>query len=76
MNNVIGSLNSVDWKKIGKGAIIAVIGALLTYLTPIITGLDLGVYTPIVVAFWSVVTNAVKKWLSDENGRFLGIGSK
>ncbi len=59
------SLNSVDWKKIGIGAAVAVVGALLTYLTPVITGLDLGALTPLVVAIWSVIANIVRKWIAD-----------
>lgn len=59
------SLNNMDWKKIGTGALIAIAGALLTYLTPIITGLDLGASTPIVVVMWSVIANIVRKWMAD-----------
>jgi len=59
------SLNSIDWKKIGIGAVVAVVGALLTYLTPVITGLDLGAWTPIVVTFWSVLANIVRKFIAD-----------
>ena len=59
------SLNSMDWQKIGVGAGVAMAGALLTYLTPIVTGLDLGASTPIVVAIWSIVTNIVRKWIAD-----------
>jgi len=59
------SLNSIDWQKIGIGAGVAIAGALLTYLTPIVTGLDLGAFTPIVVALWSVIVNVVRKWIAD-----------
>ena len=59
------SLSSYDWKKVGICAGVAVAGALLTYLTPIITGLDLGALTPIVVAVWSIIANIVRKWIAD-----------
>ena len=75
MNSFIGQINAIDWKKIGKGAILAVIGCLLTYLSQVISGTDFGQLTPVIVAFWSVIANVVKKWLSDQNGNFLGIGS-
>lgn len=59
------SLNGLDWKKIGIGASVAIVGALLTYLTPVVTGLDLGAYTPIVVSVWSIIVNIVRKWIAD-----------
>lgn len=59
------SLSSMDWNKIGIGALVAMAGALLTYLTPIVTGLDLGASTPIIVALWSIIANIVRKWIAD-----------
>lgn len=59
------SLNSIDWQKIGIGALVAVAGALLTYFTPVVTGLDLGSATPVVVAVWSIIVNIVRKWIAD-----------
>lgn len=50
-----------------KGAGIAALGAILTYLTSAISGADFGSYTPMVVAVWSVVANVVRKWISDFN---------
>jgi|LakMenE01Jun11ns_1017448.scaffolds.fasta_scaffold9940899_2 hypothetical protein len=57
------TLNREDLKKIGKGAIIAVLGALLTYLSKEITNMDFGEYTAVVMAFWSVFTNIAWKYL-------------
>lgn len=57
-----GSLNSNDWKKIGKGAMIALAGAALTFLAELIPGLDFGKYTLIVVPMLSVLVNAGLKW--------------
>lgn len=58
-------LNLVDLKKIGVGALIAIIGAALTYGSEIITEVDFGVYTPMVMASWSVLVNIVRKFLLD-----------
>lgn len=54
-----------DLEKVGKGLLIALAGAALTYLTEQIPNIDLGEWTPIVVAFWSVIVNAARKWLSE-----------
>jgi hypothetical protein len=56
-------LNSVDWKKIGKGLLIAMAGAGLTYITEIFT--DLGWTTPVVVTAWRTLVNFIRKWLAD-----------
>lgn len=62
------SLNKTDLKKIGKGALIAVGGALLTYLTSVIGNLDLGnQWTPIVVAIGSILINAAWKFIQDNS---------
>jgi len=58
-------LSQYDWKKIGRGAIIATVGALLTYVTEQIPGFDFGEYTPMVVAFWSIFSNAIWKFMSN-----------
>ena len=49
--------------KIGKGALIAGAGAVLTYLVEAIPQVDFGQYTPVVVAVFSVLVNAVRKVL-------------
>lgn len=58
------SLNSLDLKKIGKGALIAIAWVLMTYLTDLIPTIDFGVYTPVVVAGFSILANVVNKWIS------------
>ena len=60
------SLDKEDYKKIGIGAGVAVIGALLTYLTSVITNTNFGQWTPVVVTLWSVITNVVRKWIAGE----------
>lgn len=60
------SLNRQDTEKILIGACMAVAGALLTYFTKVITNTDFGEWTPLVVALWSVIVNAVRKYLVEE----------
>jgi len=43
------------------GAMVAGLGAILTYVSQAATGADYGIYTPIVVAGLSVLTNIVRK---------------
>ena len=50
-----------DLVKVGKGALIAGAGAILTYLTTAITSLDFGEYTPVVVAGFSILINFLRK---------------
>ena len=54
-----------DVKKILAGALIAGIGAVLTYITEQIPNVNLGEFTPLVVAFWSILANTVKKFLTE-----------
>lgn len=59
------SLNKEDAKSIGKGALIAIAGALLTYFTGVIPNVDWGVYAPIVTAAFGILANSVRKFLKD-----------
>ena len=59
-------LNKVDLKKIGRGCLIALIGAILTYFTEVIPTIELGQYTPLVVVFWSIITNTVRKFIQQK----------
>lgn len=61
------SLNSIDWKKIGKGAFIACGGALLTYLSSILININFGQFTPIVMAGWSIIVNIIQHWIKDNS---------
>lgn len=58
-------LNQEDLTKLGIGALVAVGGALLTYLADTIPGVDFGVYTPVVVAIASILINAGRKFLQE-----------
>lgn len=68
------SLNKTDLAKIGKGALIATGGALLTYVTAISTDVDFTVnvrdsalnLTPFVTAILSILINAAWKFLEGQ----------
>jgi hypothetical protein len=60
-----GKLDIVGLKKVGKGALIAGAGAVLTYLTSAIPGVDFGPYTTLVAAGFSVLTNFLWKLLTN-----------
>tara|TARA_B100000700_G_scaffold319225_1_gene413975 strand:- start:2312 stop:2545 length:234 start_codon:yes stop_codon:yes gene_type:complete len=61
------SLGNADFKKLGKGMLIAVAGAALTYGSEWISGTDFGTWTPIVVAGWSVAVNFIRKFVSNNS---------
>ena len=60
-------LDKQDFKKIGVGALVAVVGALLTYVSQVMTGVDFGEWTPVIVAVWSVIANIGRKWVTDHS---------
>ena len=57
-------MDKIDRKKVGKGALIAMGGALLTYFESWIITVDFGVYTVLVMAANSVFVNFANKLLS------------
>ncbi len=61
----IGKLNKTDWKKLGIGAAVAAVGAILAYITEVIPTVDLGeTWTPVVTAGWAIIANMVRKLLT------------
>ena len=59
------NLNVIDWKKIGKGALIAVAWVLFTYFeSEVFPVIDRWTYAPIAVAINGVIVNIVTKLLS------------
>lgn len=60
-----GKLDKSGLKSIGKGAVIATGGALLTYSTETLTNIDFGEYTPVVVAIGGIVLNFFRKLLTN-----------
>jgi hypothetical protein len=55
------SLKREDLVKLGTGLGIALTGAALTYISQVITQVEFGAYTPVVVALWSVFANVIRK---------------
>lgn len=58
------SLNKEDGKKIAKGAVIAILGAILTYASQTVSSTDFGTWTPLIVAGSSILINAGLKFTS------------
>ena len=63
MNSPRFTLNKIDLIAIGKGLLITLGGATLTYLTQIVTNSNFGVYTPIVMTAWALFVNVVRKYV-------------
>lgn len=61
------SMNREDLKKVGKGALIALLGALITYGTETIANIDFGEWTPLAVAVFSVLANIGRKYVADNS---------
>lgn len=59
-------LNQEDGKKILKGLLIAVAGAALTYAAELLPSIDFGQYTPLAVAVFSALINALRKLLANK----------
>lgn len=59
-------LPAEEWKSIGKGLMVAVGGAFLTYITQVSTSVDFGQWTPVVVAGLSVLVNIGRKYLESQ----------
>lgn len=58
------SFNKEDLKKIALGALVAVIGAFLTYVMEQLPNVDFGVHTPFVVAVVSIAVNGARKFIT------------
>lgn len=59
------SFKGINWKKIGIWALMAIAGTLLTYVADLIPTIDFGIYTPIVVAGFSILSNIARKWITE-----------
>lgn len=62
------TLSREDLTKIGTGAAVAIAGALITYLTPVVSNVDWTIagvdLTPVMVVVWSVFVNLTRKWVA------------
>lgn len=56
-------LNKEDLKSAGRGLVIALAGALLTYLQSL--SIDFGEYTAFAVAVNSILVNLIRLWLQN-----------
>lgn len=59
------SFVGIDWAKIGRGAGVAMGGALLTYVTAVLPELVPAEYLPLVTAFWAIVVNVIRKFIEE-----------
>ena len=66
-------LTKTDLIALGKGLIITVIGAVLTYGTQWVSGMDFGVYTPWIVTGWAFVVNVVRKYIDTPVEKATGV---
>lgn len=62
------SMNGEDWKKVGKGFVIAIVGAgalaAADQLVNISDAIDFDQYEAISVAVVTTIANAIRKWVS------------
>jgi hypothetical protein len=59
-----GKLNRYDVKSLAIGLGITLAGAALTYITEEVSKMDLGIWTPLIVAVWAFLVNFIKKFLT------------
>jgi len=59
------SLDKENLKKVGIGSLVAMGGALLTYLSSVVAQSDFGLWSPVIVAGCSILVNIVRKFLTD-----------
>lgn len=58
------TLNKADLISLGKGLLITLAGAALTYLSENVAKMDFGEMTPLVVALFALVVNFCRKFLA------------
>lgn len=58
-------VNKTDWYKVGKGALIALAGAVIVFLTTYLGDIDFGNYTLFVGAIASGLVNFLRQWVKD-----------
>lgn len=63
MTNNVRTMTKDNWLKVGRGALIAVGGALLTYLAQFISDTDFGQWTPVVVSLGGILINMGREYL-------------
>jgi cytochrome bd-type quinol oxidase subunit 2 len=58
-------MSKEKWIKVGKGALIALGGALVAYIPQAIEMIDWGQWLPLVVALSSIIINAIRVYLRE-----------
>ena len=66
MNQIAFSFDKITQNKIVRGSIIAMGGALCTYLLSVIPTISIGVYTPVVTAVASIIINAIYQYIKGQ----------
>jgi hypothetical protein len=56
-------MNQDKWYKIGKGALIAMAGALAVYIPEAVNAVEWGTWTPFVVAAASILVNVLRLYI-------------
>ena len=56
---------SQDWKRIGKGALVAIAGALVIYIPQAVTEISWGAYAPFATAIAGILVNILRVWATD-----------
>ena len=55
------ALDGTDWRKLGTGLLVALVGAVATFLADVATSLDFGMWSPFISMGLSVAVNALRK---------------
>jgi hypothetical protein len=61
------SLDQADVRKLGTGFLVALVGAVATFLSDAATSVDFGMWSPFISMAVSVVVNAIRKWIADNS---------
>lgn len=61
------SLDGADLRKLGTGFLVALVGAVATFLSDAATSIDFGMWSPFISMAVSVVVNAIRKWVADNS---------
>ena len=64
-NSPSGELNSTDWYKAGRGLLVVLAGATLTYLADALPNIDFGAYTPVVISLSSTFIELGRRYLTN-----------
>lgn len=59
------ALNATDLFKAGRGLLVVLAGAALTYVVDLIPQIDFGVWTPMVVSVSSTLIELARRWLTN-----------